>query len=321
MFRHFLSIVAAGATAVLLAGCLGGGGSNALPQQQAPQTWQVQAGASSQQEALQGLDYYPAGITVDAGDTVTWTFPAGEPHTVTLLGPRATPPPPSDPSVAQPAGGTTYDGSTYTSSGFKLLGQKYSLTFTKAGTYHVYCLIHPGMEQTITVQQAGAAYPATQSAMNTLAATGEQNDLQVATNSLSQFPYTPGGTHIAAGISAGLNTANPPPSSSVLRFLDGTSLTATTTTVPVGTTVTWTNLSSNMPHTVTFPIAGQSLPAMPPFSPPSGPSTYDGTQLVNSGPLMPGQSFTLTFTKAGTYQYHCLFHDDTENMIGTIVVQ
>ena len=60
---------------------------------------------------------------------------------------------------------------------------------------------------------------------------------------------------------------------------------------------------------------------MDPFSPPSGGTTYDGSALVNSGPLMPGQSFSLTFTKAGTYTYHCLFHDDTENMIGTITVQ
>jgi plastocyanin len=107
----------------------------------------------------------------------------------------------------------------------------------------------------------------------------------------------------------------------VLRFLDGSSITDTTTTVTAGTSVTWTNLSSNMPHTVTFGVAGQAFPQMDPFSPPSGPTSYDGTQAVNSGVLFPGQSFSLTFTKAGTYEYHCLFHDDTENMIGTIVVQ
>jgi plastocyanin len=26
-------------------------------------------------------------------------------------------------------------------------------------------------------------------------------------------------------------------------------------------------------------------------------------------------------TKPGTYTYNCLFHDDTEGMVGTIVVQ
>jgi plastocyanin len=325
MFSRNSMLAAAALAAALLAAC--GGGSNSTPPQPqqsfAPQpvTWTVQAGVSSQQEAYQGLEFYPNAITIDTGDTITWKFPAGEPHTVTLLGPKATPPPPNDPSAAAPAGGSTYDGSTYTSSGFMLGGQSYSLTFTKPGTYTVYCLIHGGMEQTITVQNAGTLYPASQQTYDSKASSAEQNDLQIATNSLAQFPYTPGGTHIAAGLSAGLDTANPPPQSTVVRFLDGTSLNSTTTTVSVGTTVTWTNLSSNFPHTVTFGVVGQPFPTMNPFSPPSGPSTYDGTQLVNSGPMMPGQSFSLTFTKAGTYEYHCIFHDDTENMVGTIVVQ
>ncbi|HEY9180178.1 MAG TPA: plastocyanin/azurin family copper-binding protein [Candidatus Baltobacteraceae bacterium] len=321
MFVRISRIAAASLAAALLAACGGGGTTQVSPPQQQPQTWKVQAGVSSQSEAYQGLQFYPSAITIDAGDTVTWSFPAGEPHTVTLLGPRSSPPPPNDPSVPAPAGGSTYDGSTYTSSGFLLLGKTYSLTFTKAGVYKVYCLIHGGMEQTITVQYAGTPYPATQSTIDSQATAAEQSDLQVAANTPAQFPYTAGGPHIAEGMSFGLNTANPPPTSSVMRFLDGGSVTNTTTTVPVGTTVTWTNLSSNMPHTVTFGVAGQAFPTMNPFSPPSGPTSYDGTQVVNSGPMMPGQSFSLTFTKAGTYTYHCLFHDDTENMIGTIVVQ
>lgn len=307
--------------AMLLAACSGSQVSapSSPPQ---PQTiiWQAQTGASSQQEAYQGLNFYPNAITIDVGDTLVWTFPSGEPHTVALLGPRSSPPPPTDPSVSQPAGGITYDGSTYTSSGFLLLGNSYSLTFTKAGTYIVYCLIHPGMRQTITVQSAGTAYPKTQSELDQAASAAETSDLQLAADAVLQFPYALGGSHLAAGISAGLNTAMPPPSSTVVRFLDGPTLN-NTTTVPVGTTITWTNLTSNSPHTVTFPVAGQPLPQMDPFSPPSGPSTYDGSQLVNSGVLMPAQNFTLTFTKAGTYQYFCLFHDDTENMNGTIVVQ
>jgi plastocyanin len=57
-----------------------------------------------------------------------------------------------------------------------------------------------------------------------------------------------------------------------------------------------------------------------PFSPPSGGNTYNGTTLVNSGVMNPGSSFALKFTTAGTYTVHCIFHDDTENMIGTVVV-
>lgn len=320
MFVRLSRAVAALTAASMLAACAGGGSSNTLPAPKLPQTWVVQSGGSAQNEALQALKFYPSSITIDAGDSITWTYPAGEPHTVTFLGPKSAPPPPNDPSVPAPAGGSTYDGSTYTSSGFMLGGQKYTLTFPKAGTYTYYCLIHGGMEGTVIVQPAGSKYPQQISDIVNAIPTGVSADLNSAANALSAFPYTPGGLHLAAGLSAGLG-AGAPNSASIVRFLDGDQLSDTSVTVSVGSTVTWTNLDNNLPHTVTFGVAGQPFPSMPPFSPPSGPSTYDGTQLVNSGPLMAGQSFSLTFTAPGTYQYHCLFHDDTENMVGTIVVQ
>ena len=135
-----------------------------------------------------------------------------------------------------------------------------------------------------------------------------------------QFPYAPGGPHLAAGISFGLNHA-PPASSTVVRFLDAPNTGQNTVTVALGTTVTWTNLSNNFPHTVTFGKAGQPFPKLNPFAPPSGGPTYDGSTITNSGVIPPGASYALTFTKQGTFIYHCLFHDDTENMIGTVIVQ
>ena len=309
------------AAALLLAGCGGGNTTNTTPpQQQSPVAWVVQAGGSSQNEALQALQFYPGTITIDAGDSITWQFPAGEPHTVTFLGPKSAPPPPSDPSVPAPAGGTSYDGSTYTSSGFLLLGKAYTLTFPKAGTYTYYCLIHGEMVGKVVVQPAGTAYPQMPFQIAGKNTTAVAADLKTASDVVAQFPYTPGGTHLAVGMSPGLG-AQTLTNASVVRFLSGDSLSDTSVTVPVGATVTWTNLDSNLPHTVTFAAVGQTFPTMPPFSPPSGGTTYDGTALVNSGPLFGGQSFSLKFTKAGTYTYHCLFHDDTENMIGTVVVQ
>jgi plastocyanin len=282
--------------------------------------WAVQAGASDRNEALQTLEFYPAAITIDEGDSVTWKYPAGEPHTVTFLGPKSAPPPPNDPSVPAPAGGSTYDGSTYTSSGFMLLGQTYTLKFPKAGTYTYYCLIHGEMAGKIIVQPAGTPYPQSVAQINGSNTAAISADLQSASDSVALFPYTAGGTHLAAGISPGLG-AGPLTNASVVRFLDGASLTDTSVTIAAGTTVTWTNLDSNLPHTITIAAANAQLPQMNPFSPPSGGNTYNGTQLVNSGPLFPGQSFSLTFTTPGTYTYHCLFHDDTENMTGTVVVQ
>ncbi len=284
-------------------------------------TWYLTAGGSSANEALQTLQYYPSSLTIDAGDTVTWRFPSGEPHTVTLVPPGQSLPPETSPTVQSPAGGNTYDGTTYTSSGFVLLGGTYSLTFTKAGTYKVYCLIHqPEMVGTITVNPAGTPYPIGQTGYNAEASNLQAADLASAAAAVQTFPYTTGGLHLIAGISAGGPKAGPS-RSTVVRFLNSAVLgDDLTVTVPVGGAITWTNYSNNAPHTVTFGIAGQPFPTLAPFSPPSGGPTYDGTVVTNSGPLLPGQSYTLAFTVPGTYTYHCLFHDDTEHMIATVVV-
>lgn len=64
-------------------------------------------------------------------------------------------------------------------------------------------------------------------------------------------------------------------------------------TVTAGTKVTWTNKDSTT-HTV----------------------TADGGAFNHM--LSPGDTFSFTFTKAGTYQYHCSIHP---TMTATIVVQ
>ncbi len=302
-----------------VAGC---SGNSSLPNEPPqPQSWRIQAGGESEAQAYQSFAYDPSTLTIDSGDTVTWSYPADEPHTVSLLPAGSTTlPSAADPNNAKPAGGTTYDGTAFTSSGFKLGGGTYSLRFTKPGTYKVYCLIHqPEMQLTIVVQQRGAAYPESQAAYDAAAASGLASDFAAAAASLTAFPYTAGSLHLGAGIAPGLATGKPA-NSTVLRFL-ATSELAATTTVPVGSTVTWTNLSNNAPHTVTFGPLGAPFPQLSPFSPPSGGNVYDGTKLVNSGPLFPGQSFAVTFSAAGTYQYECLFHGGSENMVSTLIVR
>ena len=72
-----------------------------------------------------------------------------------------------------------------------------------------------------------------------------------------------------------------------------------TITITVGTTVTWTNKTS-APHTVT---------------------SDDGTSFDsgNSNPIAAnGGTFSFTFTKAGTFAYHCQIHPF---MKATIIVQ
>ena len=146
---------AALAAATLMLGLLGSAGSVAAA---GPLTWSVDAGTGDD-TGVAALKFYPAALTVDAGDTVTWKV-AGNAHTISFLPAGMTPPSPEDPAAQAPAGGTTFDGTTFTSSGIKFPapGQDtYSLTFPTAGTYAFHCLIHPGMEGTLTV--AAAARP------------------------------------------------------------------------------------------------------------------------------------------------------------------
>jgi plastocyanin len=106
-------------------------------------------------------------------------------------------------------------------------------------------------------------------------------------------------------------------------------------TINVGDTILW-KLNSAEPHTVTFPAPGEQPPAllipegggsqgimMNPLAVfPQGTDTYSGTVLTGSGQMGAGPQFPteykLTFTKAGTYDYNCLFHS---MMTGTVVVQ
>ncbi len=317
MFRRFW-LIAGCAGALAIAAC---NNSSTTPAAPLTQTWIIDVGQSSPDGAFQGLNFYPNSITIDAGDTITWNIQSTEPHTITLLAiGQATPPPPVSANLG-PAGGATFDGTTYTSSGLLNPQQSYKLTFTTPGTYTVYCLIHqPEMLMTVHVQAAGSSYPQTQQQLFNAAQTASQADLSAAQAAPALFPYAVNGPHLAAGISPGLN--NPPPSNAtVLRFLDDTTATSTNVTIAVGGSVTWTNLTLNEVHTVTFGIAGQPFPTLSPFGPPQGGPAYDGTVITNSGVIPPGGSYTLTFTKAGTYTYHCLFHDEGSNMIATVTVQ
>jgi plastocyanin len=67
-------------------------------------------------------------------------------------------------------------------------------------------------------------------------------------------------------------------------------------TVPVGTTVTWTNIGLEL-HTVTSDTSG----------------------IFNRG-IGPGQSFSFTFTEPGTYNYHCIPHE-ADDMVGEVIVE
>lgn len=304
---------------IALAAC-GAGGSPGSPPADPPQTWNVTTGGSQSAQAIQALDFYPDTITIHSGDTVTWSNTVSIPHTVSIPQAGQTPPP-GPPNPAQ-VGGNVFDNSGYISSGFITKGKSYSVRFTRPGTYAYYCIVHPPeMTGTIVVLPAGAPLPMSPEQYAAAASADLATDLQAGADSIQLFPYAAGGTHLAAGIAPGL-PGSKPSQSTVMRFLDAANLTSGSITIPVGTTVTWTNESNNAPHTVTFPVVGQQPPAGPPDQiPPSGAADYDGTVLTNSGVIAPGKSYSLTFTAPGTFTYYCLFHDGPTGMTGTVTVQ
>jgi amicyanin len=67
-------------------------------------------------------------------------------------------------------------------------------------------------------------------------------------------------------------------------------------TIKTGTKVTWTN-DDTAPHNV----------------------TSDSGNILNSGSLATGQSFSYTFNSAGTFDYHCTIHPMMKK--GTVIVQ
>lgn len=138
---------------------------------------QVQAGVFD--EEVQGAmanEFVPADLEVGAGEPVTWNIEG--PHTVSFNPPEsarvllargddglfhlseealapagfdAPPPPEGEPEgPPPPVDAGTWDGTGFMSSGL-MFGGPFVLAISEPGTYEYVCLIHPGMEGTITV--------------------------------------------------------------------------------------------------------------------------------------------------------------------------
>lgn len=148
-----------------------------------------------------------------------------------------------------------------------------------------------------------------------LAACGSSSKTKTspATTTASTPPAANGPT-----VQAGINDPKDP-TIAVLQFMPAA------VNVAVGAPLTWSWTGTTEPHSVTFFAPGQAPPtpdkADPLFSPTPATGPYDGTTLVNSGlqPLgpAPAKPMTLTFSKPGTYTYHCVIHPQ---MVGTVTV-
>jgi amicyanin len=128
-------LVAAGAIIVAAVGLGGGGGKSAAGNNMASMAMAAQtagktAGASTPVATdavnIKNFAFSPATVTVTTGSTVVWTNDDSIQHDI------------------------TFDGGSIVSSVLNH-NDTFSHTFTKAGTYHYICSIHPFMHGTVIV--------------------------------------------------------------------------------------------------------------------------------------------------------------------------
>lgn len=306
--------------------------------------WQAAAGAQTTDEGIQALAFLANELWVHVGDSITWTFPTPEIHTVTFLKQDTTPQQVRPPRPGVPGGGcpgttpdgSSFDGSTCVTSPELVDGQTYTVTFSKAGNFKLVCLVHNNMTGAVHVLAPSEPLPHDQAFYDDQArkeqtkllsdgaglggrgtATAQQSSGDAVTVGIGEIVTTGGGSHTV----------------SVMRFLQDSIV------VRVGDTVEWTNLDPVTPHTVTF----GAEPLGPP-QPPSAGVTVDTDGARHAVLTLPGDSahsgflqaafqdrvplpqaplattrFRVTFTTPGTFNYMCVLHDNL-GMVGRVIV-
>lgn len=280
-----------------------------------PYDWQLWVGASTADQAVQANFFVPRQISIHVGDSVTWTWKAGEIHTVSFLngGAPTWPGGAFAPNGANPA---VYDGTAQISSGVRTSAVPgvYTVQFTRQGNFQFNCLIHSTMSGVVHVAERDEELPHGQSWYT------QQEQLQTARLLQRGRQVEAQGlrTALRAGpdqVNVGYGELESTGSFAILRFQP------TNRWVKVGSTVTFTVRDPETPHSVTF---GQDVPPdmrIPPAGLAVLGAGFDpNTQTISSGilslqslaPLFTfrGPTFQVKFTKAGDYQYKCLLHDD-----------
>jgi plastocyanin len=124
-----------------------------LPPAALADTWQLQVGAQNGDRAHQALAFLPNEIWIHANDSITWSFPSNEVHTVTFLAPGQVRPNRFTGCVGgMPPDGRTpdssaFDNSTCVNSGIltNADGKTYTVSFPATGNFKLVCLAHPNM--------------------------------------------------------------------------------------------------------------------------------------------------------------------------------
>ena len=316
--------------------------------------WEAIAGAESPDRGRQALSFLPNELWIHTGDSIRWTFPTHERHSVTFLAPGQLRPPIYSPAawgveVGCPGvtpDGASFDGSACVHSGILLLDPNtestanaptYSVHFPTAGNFKLACLAHADMIGVIHVLNPSETLSHNQNFYDRQAQSEGTSLLADASRLGSRETHQDEDRTQSIDIAAGIGevvtmTGAGSQSASLMRFLRHAVL------VRVGDTVEWTSLEPSINHTVTFGME----PADP--RPPSADVTVtsDGARqavigspadAVNSGFLSPSPQdrtglaealpgitrFRVTFTSPGTFNYICAIHDEL-GMKGTVIV-
>jgi plastocyanin len=281
-----------------------------------------------------GNVYVPGDMTILVGDSVKWTIESDEPHSVTFgNGPAGVPPPnwpaagftgtvPPPPATASLTG--TYSGTGFLNTEILFKGSTATVTFTTAGTFAFICQIHPGMAGNVNVVASGATTTQAEAdAKATLtrdAILGAVAGLEASTTAQVSETERSDGTSLWNIFTNSAQDPAPQPGGGT-GFLEIMRFVPPSLEVEAGDTVKWSAL---LPHTVTFPAAGQDPLTIDPFTTPATTNAvYDGTSLYNSALMAAGPgsatSYELTFPDAGTFNYVCALHQFL-GQTGTIVV-
>jgi plastocyanin len=320
------------------------------------QSWQATAGAQSPDKAMQALAFLPDEIWIHAGDSITWTLPTEEPHSVTFLKPGQV-----RPSFTAGCPGTTIDGSSFDGSGcvnsgrIATAGTTYTVAFPSPGNYRLVCLVHVNMTGIVHVLNPLEPLPNDQRFYDRQAADEERHLLfdrdagsriRFEDDAHDRSDEANGHAHnhkVMVGSGEIVSTPGGIQSTSLMRFMQPS------IAIHVGQTVEWAS-SDVSGHTITF---GQEPANVTPQTPPSANvfADPDGarhaiinstTDSVHSGfiaqagherggvPQAPAPvaqiqppvgvtRFRVTFTSPGTYPYICAFHDQL-GMKGEVIV-
>jgi plastocyanin len=296
--------------------------------------WRATVGAQSWNSAHQALAFLPNELWIHAGDDVTWTFQAGEIHTVTFLAtsPSAQVRPPFQVGCPGFSGEpVTFDGTACISTPPLVKGASFKVAFPAVGNFKLVCLVHPDMTGVVHVLDKAKPLPHDQTFYDAQAAAQAQALLSDRDGEEDNVFYAPG--KVIAGAGEISTTAAGSQTLSVMRFM------AHDKVIHAGQTVEWDNEDPEDPHTITF----GTEPAGDPF-PPSSNVTLDPdgarhavihspSDSVHSGFILAAPQertglaqsplfftrFRVTFTRPGTYPYICALHDDL-GMKGKIIV-